>query len=273
MDKLDYLEPTCPLCDGKKFYEPDADDAKGSIPLNRIIEKEDALLESNQTEKVSELLSYWLKEAEQLNDKKGVLGILSEQIGHYRKIGDSANGLAAVEYGLKLIEELSIQNNVSGATILLNCATTLKSFGKASESIPIYEKVSKVYETELPPNDKRKAGLYNNMALALVDIGEYKQAEQFYYKAIAILNENENSENEIAITYMNLAHLYDSNEEIEKINDCLTKAIKFLNSTNIERNGYHAYVCSKCAPSFGYFGYDIVKNMLEKRAKEIYERN
>ena len=37
--------------------------------------------------------------------------------------------------------------------------------------------------------------------------------------------------------------------------------------------GYYAFVCEKCAPAFSYYGYFLAAQELERRAKEIYERN
>ena len=37
-------------------------------------------------------------------------------------------------------------------------------------------------------------------------------------------------------------------------------------------NGYFAFVCDKCAPTFAYYGWFGEKNLLTERAKAIYER-
>lgn len=273
IDRFDYEEPICPLCSGEKFYSNDENTPSGTVPMDRVIAKLDNLLETNQTAKAEELLDYWLKEGEILKDKKGVLAILSEQMGHYRKTGNAEKGLEAVRKGLELVEELNMKTTLSGATVMLNAATTMKAFGNAEQGLPIYGEVYAVYQKELCEFDSKKSGLYNNMALALVDVKKYSEAETFYKMALEVLFNNKGYENEIAITYVNLAHLYEETKETEKINEQLTLAIKYLNSPNIIRNGYHAYVCSKIAPSFKHFGYDIIESMLNKRVEEIYARN
>lgn len=274
LDPFDYKEPSCALCGGKEFYYPSEDTPVESIPIRKITEKLDAAFEKNDYTEAERLLDYWENEARALKDKRGELGIISEKTGFYRKTGNEKKGLESVYRGLELIEELGLTESVSGATVMLNAATTLKAFGKASEALPLYEKVKRVYEKELDAFDGRIAGLCNNAALAYVDAGDFAKAENLYLKALDILSHNQKSENEIAITYVNLAHLYENIEEKQdKVYECIEKAIEYLDSPETERNGYHAFVCSKCAPSIGYFGYFVAKERLDNRVKEIYERN
>ena len=274
LDAFDYKEPSCVSCGGKEFYYPHSDEQTGSIPVRNIIEKLDGCFETNDLVGAERLLDYWYSEAEAMNDKRGLLAILSEQMGLYRKTNNKEKGLESSYRGLDLLKELNLLDAVSGATIALNAATTLKAFGKSTESIPIYKEVQTVYENKLSADDKKIAGLLNNMALAYVDAGEYSEAEKNYKRAITVLSKNTNTENEIAITYINMAHLYrnEYGESEQKIYDCMEKAWEYLSSEKIKKNGYHAFVCEKCAPSFEFFGYFVYADDLKGRIKEIYER-
>lgn len=40
IDEFDYKEPACATCGGKEFYYPETE-THGTIPVERIIEKED----------------------------------------------------------------------------------------------------------------------------------------------------------------------------------------------------------------------------------------
>ena len=68
----------------------------GTIPIMRIIEKIDDMFEKDDLQGAKRVLEYWEKEAKALNDAKGLLEVLSEQIGLYRKLGEKDKGLAAV---------------------------------------------------------------------------------------------------------------------------------------------------------------------------------
>ena len=80
---------------------------------------------------------------------------------------------------------------------------------------------------------------------------------------------------DVAVTYTNLAHLYYDwlDESEEKVDKCLQNALNILNSDKINKNSYYAYVLSKCAPSFDYFGYFKIAKDFNERSKQIYERS
>ena len=105
----------------------------------------------------------------------------------------------------------------------------------------------------------------------------FDEAEDYYNKAINVMSNNKNGELEIAITYLNLCDLNEAklgSEQSEKIIDeYIEKAYELLNRDYLPRNGYYAFVCEKCAPTFGYFGRFLYQKELSDRARCIYERN
>ena len=54
--------------------------------------------------------------------------------------------------------------------------------------------------------------------------------------------------------------------------DLLDKACDCLDREETDRDGYYAFVCEKCAPSFSYYGYFAFADELKKRTEDIYER-
>ena len=165
-------------------------------------------------------------------------------------------------------------NTVSAATVQLNAATTMKAFGKAADAVALYAETEKIYLENLSPSDARFGGLYNNYALALTDVKRFADAEESYKKALGVMEKTEHGEADAAITYVNMAHLYETwkEESEEFVSSCMERAKELLDTPSLPRNGYYAFVCSKCAPSFGYFGYFLEDAELKKRAEEIYER-
>ncbi len=272
LDKFDYAEPACPLCDGKDFYYPDKDAPLGQIPVDRVMEKVDSCFNKNDYKQAGRLLTYWRDEAIALRDKRGELAVENELVGYYRKQGERDNALKSVKRALELCEELGQGELASGGTILLNCATAYKAFGMSGEAMPLYERAEQLYKRLLSPNDARYGGLYNNMALALADLGEFERAENAYNNAIAVMQAVPRGEAECAITYINLAHMYESCGKTELIKPCMDRAYKLLGSDNLPHDGYYAFVLEKCAPSFGYFGDGEICERLKREAEEIYAR-
>lgn len=267
LSKNDYEEPRC-LLNMRPEVTP--------IPVRRIMEKLDSYLDRNDYDAAERHLLYWLAEADACRDARGRLTLLNEQIGLYRKRGKEAECLRAAKDALALAESLEMENSVSYGTTLINAATGYKAFGKAEEALPLYRRARAIYEAALGPGDGRLGGLYNNMALALADLAEYREAEELYHKAIGIMEKQENGALEVAVSCLNLADLAaaEAGPEAaeEKIEKLLTKAEELLNAESLPRDGYYAFVCEKCAPVFGYYGYFLTEEELKRRAKEIHER-
>ena len=50
------------------------------------------------------------------------------------------------------------------------------------------------------------------------------------------------------------------------------KAKALIDTPELPRNGYYAFVCEKSAPTFDYYGYFLYADELKKTAGRIYER-
>ncbi len=272
-DKFDYAEPTCPLCDGRDFYYPKADSPRGYIPTGRITDKVNSLFEKNNAGEAHRLLLYWRNEARSLGDRGGELSMESELVGYYRKAGDRENGLRSVKRALELVSELGQEDFASGATVLINCATAYKAFSMPEEAMPLYLRAEEIYKKTLPKNDTRFGALYNNMGLALTELGRFEDAEYAYYSALAVMDAASGGEAESAVTYINLAHMYEASGETEFIGACMQNAYSLLKSEGPAHDGNYAYVLENCAPSFGYFGNVDIYKELTKEIKDIRERS
>ncbi len=262
------IDLECPAC--KKIEK-----ASSRIPVGRIIEKLDALLSKNDLSGAERLLEYWIAEALALGDLSGELSLVNEMLGLSRRLGNGEKAKTAVTRALALVEQTGTESSISGATILLNAATTLKAFGEPEKAVPLYEKTAKIYKTEkLDAHDAKYAAFYNNYATTLADLARFDEAKALYDKALALTQAAENLL-DCAVTYVNMAHLYEAWEglESERIADCLGHAEQLLLEECKERSSYYAFVAEKCAPAFDYFGYFLVAKNLREISREIYERS
>lgn len=213
-------------------------------------------------------------ETDRAGDEKGKLTVLNEMIGFFRQTGEGDEALKSIGEALELIEKTGIADEISGATVYLNCATTLKCFGQSAEAMKYYDKTQAVYDKKLDTNHPLVAGLYNNKALALQDLGETAESEKCFRKAIEITLTDRANALETAVSYVNLAHLlFDKNPLDEEVNELLDKAFEIL--INPQYYGYvkYAFTCRKCAPSFGFFGRFADEKILDERADEVYAGN
>lgn len=264
----DYVEPQCVLCMDDHDVKP--------IDTRRFIEKLDSYYSKNDYAGAERHLKYWLSEAKSGNDLRGQFTVYNEMMGIYRKTGRFDEAKEASEKALSLISSLGIENSAAAGTAYVNAATVCKTFGMSDKAMPLFEKAKAVYEKTLKENDARTGGLYNNMALSLADLHRYGEAIDYYKKAIEIMQKNENGELEAAISYLNMANAKEAQAGAEAaeefISDCVEKAKELIDTPTLKRDGYYAFVCEKCAPTFEYYGYFLYANELKELSKKIYER-
>ncbi len=236
-----------------------------------ILNTLDGYLHKNDYEGAEKYLSECLSEAQKSGDYTTEILLRNELMGLYRKVGKKDEALATVEAVLNKIDELGVGEQVGSATTFLNSATVYKAFGMPDKSIALFEKAKRIYEQKLSNDDELLGGLYNNMALTLVDLKRYDEARDLNEKAIKIM---ENKPLEVAITYLNMANAIEKEkgllEACEEISQLTQKAKGILEEYQ-NRDGYYAFVCEKCASVFGYFGDFLYDDQLQSRARRIYE--
>lgn len=270
----DYKEPACIFC--TDFYQPDKPSVT-PVPLQRILAKLDEDFGRNDYAAAERHLLYWIKEAGEGGDLRGLLSLENERMGLYRKLGRKEAAIGCAEAALELAEKTELTDSVTGATTDLNAATVFKAFGMAERAIPYYERARAIYERQLAPDDPRRGGLYNNMALALCDLGRYAEARNCYDAALSVMAKAEHGALEQAITQLNLCNLAEAEKGLlgaeDEIERRLDEAERLLETPSLPRNGYYAFVCEKCAPTFTYYGRFAYGSELEERAGRIYEGN
>jgi len=245
------------------------------IPRDRVLDKLDSLLRSNDYAGGKRLLQYWLSEAEYTRDDHGVLLMENELMGLCRKLGEKEQALRYARDALNHVQKMGIEDNVGAATTYLNSATVCKAFGLPEDALQLFQKAQTIYERDLSPTDDRLGGLYNNMGLALVDLKQFRQAEALYQKAITVMQAVPEKEPEQAITYLNLATAAEMEHGLSQaqpmIADYAQKAMVCMEIGKDRTDGNYAFVCEKCATVFGYYGYEDYALQLKERCRRIYE--
>lgn len=252
---------------------PDCEPCGRSLDVPAAIRALDALYAAGRENEAQRFLEGKRQEAAAIGDWRAELSMLSELLGQYRRSMDAEKGLAAVSDALAIIKAHGMGRTVSGATVLLNAATTLGCFGAHEDALPVFRHVSRVYADQLDPHDYRFAGLYNNMAQSLMAVGEMEQAEKLFRAAIAILEKLPGGQNEIAVTLCSMAEMYDSADpEDPRIADCLEQAWEALDDPALKRDGYYAFMASKCLPVFDRLGFFLYAADLKERIRNIHAR-
>lgn len=265
----DYEEPACLL-----NMNADAPPVQ-PIPLMRVMARLDDCLGRDDYAAAERHLAYWLDEALRGGDKRSAYTLYNEQMGLFRKTNRKAEAFAAMESALALGMELGFAENVTGGTGFLNAATVCTAFGETERARTLFGRAQAVYERELDAADERLGGLYNNMALAYAALARYDEAFAYYSKALAVMAQVENGAGEQAITYLNMANAVEDSlgmeDGIERIEEYVSRAMALLDTPTLPRDGNHAFICEKCAPTFDYYGQFMYAAALRQRAKDIYD--
>ena len=243
-----------------------------TIPVGRFIDRLDACFNKNDMKAARECLRFWEAEARRLQDDRGLLAVLNEAVGYYRRTNKKTRALESMEECLQLVEKLGQEETHAGATVYTNAATTLSFFGKEEEALELYTKAEACFQAEKSTDSYEYAALLNNRAAILYAQKRYEEAESDWLQGIEILKQTGFHDGEIAISLLMLAHLtYDRDDTaIEKVESLLDEAWEYVNSDNQPKDGNYAYVLRKCAPSFDYFQRSIEAQACRDVANEIY---
>ena len=239
--------------------------------MERIIAKLDEHLARNDYDAALRHLLYWLTEKA---GTPAAIPLSNELMGLYRKLGRHEEAIAAAQKALSLLAKLGQEETMSAATTYLNTATVLHAAGKTEEGLPYFERARALYEAHLPEDDARLGGLYNNMGLALVALSRFAEAKALYARAISVMEKLPDGAGEVAITLLNLADAAREErgaEAAEEETSALIEQAWRLLEGYPKRDGHYAFVCEKCAPIFGFYGYFRYEKELSERARRIYE--
>ena len=270
LEREDYMDPACPLC-GK----PGETETPQPVPQDRIQRKLREYEDASDWQGAERHLRYWLAEAEMNRDRRGQLMLHNELMGFYRKQGSREAAFFHAEQANRLIAELQMEDTVTAGTTLVNTGTVYEAFGDPVGALDYFERARENYEKNLR-DDGRLGGLYNNMALALTSCGRYAEAKELFFAALRVMERQPHGEPEQAITWLNLADAAEAEmgpeEAAEITGDYADRAAELLDTPDLPRDGYYAFVCEKCAPVFGHYGYFAEEAELRRRVEEIRER-
>ena len=246
------------------------------VPQQRIAEKLDAYMARRDYAGAERHLLYWLAEAEMGRDRRGQLMLRNELVGHYRKTGERDKAFDCAEKALALVESLAYDGSISAGTTYVNCATMYSAFGENEKALALFRQARAVYEANPATTPRLLGGLFNNMALACAALKRFDEARALYDLAMARMGEVPNGALEQAITCLNMADLVEAEAGMEageaRIFELVERAANLLDAPGIPHDGYYAFVCEKCAPSFEHYGYFMDAERLRQEAKDIYER-
>ncbi len=138
ISREDYEETACPFCKPQ---------SKAGIPVARVIEKLDGYLYKRDFSAAEAHLEYWRAEAEAVGDTRGLLTVLNETVGFYRKQGEGEKSLGFAEKAIELAHGSGFGETAVMGTTLLNAATAYEAFGESETAVRLYKQTESIYES------------------------------------------------------------------------------------------------------------------------------
>ena len=235
------------------------------IPFERIIAKLEYHFGQEDLTSARSLLEYWAGEARAVGDERGLIEILNEQLGLYRRLNDEGASSRTIEALLPLLRAGGWLETMSGATMLLNVATNYCHFGHPELALPLYPEVTATFDALLPPYDYRRAGLANNRAACLRALHDYDGAAELYTQALGQLSHLEGHEAEQAVSLVNRATArYQDSPLDPRVDEDMQEAYRVLTSGLAEDSNY-IFVLGKLIPIYAHLGYQAEAEELTRR--------
>lgn len=157
-------------------------------------------------------------------DKSALITVLNEMVGYYRSVSRYEDALRAAEHAIEEMEKLGCADSVPFGTTLLNAATAYRASGDNGKALDYFNRALAIYQRDLPADDYRLAGLYNNISAIHQDVGRYGNAAQLLGTSLAILSGIRGAEVDAATVAANLALVLFKLDNVDEAREALDVA-------------------------------------------------
>lgn len=229
-----------------------------------IINKLDRLFSENKGQEAQQLLEESIRQAMEEADDNALLTLCNEMMGYMRETSQVEGSYHYADAALKLMERMGIKGSMPYATTLLNIANAYRAGGRLAESMAYYEEVLGLYQANLDGNDMLFASLYNNVSLLHQEMGSFEKAKENLLKALAVVQVNEDTYFEEAVTYANLASTCLVLHEDETAMEYCRRAIALFEAHGISDSHYCAALSSMGTYYYGHGEYKKAADCFQK---------
>lgn len=169
----------------------------------------DAIFDAHEgATKAEPYLLQAMDDAENAGDDAGLLTVLNETMGFYRSQGRHDDNQWIVQRSIELALRMRLEGTEAWTTTLINAATSMRAAGRYDQAEDLYHQAIASAETTLPPTDRRRAALHNNLSMLYSETGRVSEAERELAEALHVLeiaSPDPSKDIDIAATHTNLA--------------------------------------------------------------------
>ena len=244
------------------------------MDIKEILKRSDELFQEGRSLRAAEFLRDKTSQAREAGEWETELSIINELMGYCRSVSRLDD---AWEYALRAVEIVNrhgMENTAEGMTACLNVANVYRASGKLKEALELYRRIEQVYGKLEMEEDYRLGGLYNNMAVAYLELGELDESVRYGEKAVQILNKISGAEDECATVYGNLAGamLNGRRPDLKRAEEYTNAAIQIFETVCNDSPHYPGAIAMKAY--IAYLKKDTEKALaLYKKAMEETEKH
>lgn len=241
------------------------------MQIQGIIDKLDELFAAGKGVEAEKLLENSIGQAMEEGDNNALLPLLNEMIGYKRETSQVEDSYRYADAALKLMERMGIGQTTAYATTLLNIANAYRAGGRLEDSLKLYQEVLVLYRKQVDEKDMLFASLYNNISLLYQELGDFVQAKENLLQALFIVQENQDTYFEEAVTYANLAATCLNLNEDDTAAEYFTRSINIFEEHGIADAHYCAALSSMGTYHYKKKDYDRAAECFEKAMQGMKE--
>jgi len=169
-----------------------------------------------------------------------LIAVSNEMGSFYRSTSRYDKSLEAFGAARDQIAQELGKNCTQYATVLNNMAGTYRLMGNYQGAVDLFLEAREIYLASGDRNTYEFASVLNNLSQAYLHTGQYEEAITYLEEALRMVKEMPGTDQDIAITYNNLAALHRAAGNHEKAKECAELAIESFEKCADEENVHYA---------------------------------
>lgn len=194
------------------------------------------------------------------------IAVYNELGSLYRGISRYDASISSFQHARQLVEKEIGTDSVQYATVLNNMAGTCRLMGHFDDALRLFHMAEQIYARAGEEQSYAYASVLNNMSLVYRELEDLQPAIDYLEKALEIIQTMPNTQQEIAITYNNLAAMYRQAGNTAKAMQCVDLAMQYFDQCCEQENVHYAAGLNSLAGL-------LYAERDDERALELYQKS
>lgn len=194
------------------------------------------------------------------------IAVYNELGSLYRGISRYDASISSFQHARQLVEKEIGTDSVQYATVLNNMAGTCRLMGHFDDALRLFHMAEQIYARAGEEQSYAYASVLNNMSLVYRELEDLQPAIDYLEKALTIIWAMPNTQQEIAITYNNLAAMYRQAGNTAKAMQCVDLAMQYFDQCCEQENVHYAAGLNSLAGL-------LYAERDDERALELYQKS